>query len=36
MLFADGTVRFYTNATPLLTLQQLSSRAGGEAVSVEP
>jgi prepilin-type processing-associated H-X9-DG protein len=32
MLFADGTVRFYTNATPLLTLQQLSSRAGGEAV----
>ena len=36
MLFADGAVRFYTNATPLLTLQQLSSRAGNEVVSIDP
>ena len=32
MLFADGGVRFLTNATTLQTLQWLSSRAGGEVL----
>jgi prepilin-type N-terminal cleavage/methylation domain-containing protein/prepilin-type processing-associated H-X9-DG protein len=36
MLFADGTVRFYTNATPLPTIFALCSRAGGEVVTIDP
>ena len=36
MLAADGTVRFFTNSTPLLTLSALCTRDGGEAVSMEP
>ncbi len=32
MLFADGGVRFLTNAIPLQTLQWLASRAGGEVL----
>jgi len=34
MLFADGSVRFMNNATPVLTLQQISTRAGGEVVTL--
>jgi prepilin-type processing-associated H-X9-DG protein len=30
VLLADGSVRFMSNSTPLLTLQQMSSRSGGE------
>jgi prepilin-type processing-associated H-X9-DG protein len=30
--FADGSVRFLSQSTPLTTLQQLSTRAGGEVV----
>jgi prepilin-type N-terminal cleavage/methylation domain-containing protein/prepilin-type processing-associated H-X9-DG protein len=33
-LFADGSVRFLTNDTPTLTLQQLASRADGAVVSL--
>jgi len=33
ILFGDGAVRFVTDATPLLTIQQLASRDGGEVVS---
>jgi prepilin-type N-terminal cleavage/methylation domain-containing protein/prepilin-type processing-associated H-X9-DG protein len=36
MLFADGTVRFYTNATPLFTMQALSTRSGNEVVAIDP
>jgi len=32
MLFGDGSVRFLTASTALLTLQWLSTRAGGEAL----
>jgi prepilin-type N-terminal cleavage/methylation domain-containing protein/prepilin-type processing-associated H-X9-DG protein len=32
--FADGSARFLADSTPLLTLQALSSRAGGEAVQL--
>jgi prepilin-type processing-associated H-X9-DG protein len=32
MLFADGSVRFMSNSTPLLTLQWLATRAGGETL----
>jgi prepilin-type processing-associated H-X9-DG protein len=34
MLWGDGGVRFVTSATPLLLLQQLCTRAGGESVSL--
>jgi prepilin-type processing-associated H-X9-DG protein len=32
MLFADGSVRFLTNSTPITTLQWLATRAGGETL----
>ncbi len=32
--FADGSVRFLTDTTPLLQLQQLGTRAGGEPVAL--
>jgi hypothetical protein len=35
MLFADGTVRFYTNATNITIIRALSTRAMGEIVSIE-
>jgi len=31
--FADGSVRFIANGIPLATLQQLSTRAGGETIT---
>ena len=34
-LLGDGSVRFLTSSTPLLTLLQLSTRAGGEVFSLE-
>jgi len=33
MLFADGSVKFMSNSTALLTLQQLASRAGNEVIT---
>jgi prepilin-type processing-associated H-X9-DG protein len=33
--FADGSVRFLTNSTPLLTIRGLSTRAGGEVVQLD-
>jgi prepilin-type processing-associated H-X9-DG protein len=36
VLFADGTVRFYTNATPTNIMGALCTRAGGEIVSIDP
>jgi prepilin-type processing-associated H-X9-DG protein len=35
MLFGDGTVRFYSNATPLPIIFALCSRNGGETVSID-
>jgi prepilin-type N-terminal cleavage/methylation domain-containing protein/prepilin-type processing-associated H-X9-DG protein len=32
--FADGSVRFLSESTPVLTLQALSTRAGGEVVTL--
>ena len=32
MLWADGGVRFLTSSTPLLTLQWMATRAGGEVI----
>jgi prepilin-type N-terminal cleavage/methylation domain-containing protein/prepilin-type processing-associated H-X9-DG protein len=32
--FADGSVRFLAESTPLVTLQQLSTRSGGEVVDM--
>ncbi|OWK46666.1 DUF1559 domain-containing protein [Fimbriiglobus ruber] len=34
MLFADGSVSFLSNSLPLLTLQQLATRSGGEVVTL--
>jgi prepilin-type processing-associated H-X9-DG protein len=34
ILWGDGTIRFLRDSTTLLTLQQLSSRAGGEVTSL--
>jgi hypothetical protein len=36
VLSGDGTVRFFTNSTPLATISALCTRDGGESVAIDP